>query len=184
MPGALLLSGGLVALLLAIGQGEVWGWSSPAIVALLVGGGVLIAAWGVQQLRARMPLVDLRLLRHRTVLTADASAFLLGIAMYVNLTVVTTFVQVPPSNGFGFGATVLTAGFCLVPLSITSLIASRLLPTATRLLGPRAVLPAGCLVVAAASAFFALEHARCGRRSPRWRSSAWVSASRSPRSPA
>lgn len=158
VPGALLLSGGLVALLLAIGQGEVWGWSSPAIVALLVGGGVLIAAWAVQQLRARMPLVDLRLLRHRTVLTADASAFMLGIAMYVNLTVVTTFVQVPSSNGFGFSATVLTAGFCLVPLSITSLSASRLLPTATRLLGPRAVLPAGCLVVAAASAFFALEH--------------------------
>jgi predicted MFS family arabinose efflux permease len=158
VPGALLLSGGLIAVLLAIGQGEVWGWGATSILILFAGGAILIVVWAAQQLRARAPLVELRLLRHRTVLTADASAFLLGIAMYVNLTVVTTFVQVPSSHGYGFGATVLTAGLCLTPFSVTSLFASRLLPAATRVLGPRGVLPAGCLVVASASSFFALEH--------------------------
>jgi MFS family permease len=156
--GAALLSGGLIALLLAVGQGERWGWGSATILALLAAAAVLLCAWVVQQSRAAHPLVELRLLRRRAVLTADASAFVLGAAMYLYLSVVTAFVQAPPGAGYGFGASVLTAGLCLVPFSITSLIASRLLPAATRLLGPRGVLPVGCLVVAGAGAFFALAH--------------------------
>jgi predicted MFS family arabinose efflux permease len=158
VPGAVLLSGGLVALLLAIGQGTRWGWRSGTIVALLLGAAILLAVWVAQQVRAAAPLIELRLLRHRAVLTADASAFFLGVAMYVNLSVVTAFVQTPRATGYGFGASVLTAGLCLVPFSITSLIASRLLPAASRLLGPRGVLPFGCVVVASASGFFALAH--------------------------
>ena len=67
------------------------------------------------------PLVDLRQLRHRAVLGADVAAILLGIALYMFLTVVTEFVQTPCAEGFGFGATTLVAGLCLVPFSITSL---------------------------------------------------------------
>jgi len=156
--GGALLTGGLVALLLAIGQGESWGWTSPAILLLAVVAATLLPAWVAHQLRTRAPLVELRLLRHRAVMTADASAFLLGVAMYVYLTIITAFVQVPESLGFGFGASALTAGLCLVPLSATSLGASRLLPAATRLLGSRSVLPVGCLLVAAAGTFFAVEH--------------------------
>jgi MFS family permease len=158
LPGALLLSTGLIALLLAIGQGEAWGWTSTAVLALLVAAVALIAVWVVQQLHAESPLVELRLVRHRAVLTADASAFLLGIAMYMTLTTVTALVQVPRATGYGFSASVLTAGLCLVPFSVTSLLASRLLPAMTRLLGPRGVLPVGCLVGGVAGAFYALSH--------------------------
>jgi MFS family permease len=158
VPGALVLSAGLVALLLAIGQGEAWGWSSSRVVALVVVAAVLLVAWVPLQLRSAAPLIELRLLRHRAVLTADASAFVLGAAMYLNLSVVTAFVQAPAAGGYGFDASVLTAGLCLVPFSITSLIASRALPLAARVLGPRGVLPFGCLVVAAAGALFALAH--------------------------
>jgi MFS family permease len=105
-----------------------------------------------------VPLIELRLLRHRAVLTADASAFVLGAAMYMNLSAVTALVQVPTGNGYGFGASVLTAGLCLVPFSVTSLLASRLLPAATRTLGETGVLPIGCLVVALAAGLFALFH--------------------------
>ncbi|MCW2993114.1 MAG: transporter [Conexibacter sp.] len=156
--GALLLSTGLIALLLAIGQGTAWGWGSTRIVALLIVAAVLIVAWAPLQLRTTNPLIELRLLRHPAVLTADASAFVLGAAMYIDLSVVTAFVQTPRSTGYGFGASVLTAGLCLVPFSITSLLASRALPLATRVLGPRGVLPVGCLTVAAAGALFALGH--------------------------
>ncbi len=78
--------------------------------------------------------------------------------MYLFLSTMTAFVQVPTGAGFGFGGTVLTAGLCLVPFSITTLAASRTLPWATRVLTPRGVLPTGCLIVAAGGAFFALEH--------------------------
>ncbi|MDX6700274.1 MAG: hypothetical protein QOF26_500 [Baekduia sp.] len=156
--GALLLSAGLVALLLAVGQGAAWGWGSARIVALLAGAVVVLVGWVPLQLRAAAPLIDLRLLRHRAVLTADASAFVLGMAMYIDLSVVTALVQAPRSSGYGFGASVLTAGLCLVPFSVMSLLASRTLPLATRVLGPRGVLPVGCLVIGAAGAFFALDH--------------------------
>ncbi|HTI35466.1 MAG TPA: MFS transporter [Miltoncostaea sp.] len=156
--GAVLLSVGLVALLLAIGQGESWGWTSAAILALLAVAVVVIAAWAVVQLHVRTPLVDIRLLRHPAVLTANVSAFVLGAAMYLFLSSITAFVQVPVDTGFGLGGSVLTAGLCLVPFSFTSLAASRTLPWAARVLTPRGVLPTGCLIVAGAGVFFALEH--------------------------
>lgn len=156
--GAVLVSGGLIALLLAIGQGANWGWGSLGIVGLLVVAAVLLAAWVPQQLGAASPLVELRLLRYRSVFTADVCAFVLGAALYMILSVVTAFVQAPSSSGYGFGASASTAGLCLVPFSVTSLLASRMLPTATRLLGPRGVLPFGCTAVAGAAVFFALTH--------------------------
>ena len=140
------------------GEGEQWGWGSVRILVLLVAAAIVLGLWAPSQLRAAHPLVDLRQLRHRAVLTADAAALVLGVAMYINLSAVTAFVQAPASDGYGFDASVLTAGLCLVPFSIATLIASRFLPLANRVLGPRGVLPAGCLIVSAAGAFFALDH--------------------------
>jgi MFS family permease len=156
--GAVLLSGGLVALLLAIGQGEAWGWTSPVVLSLAAVAAVAIAAWVAVQLRVDTPLVEVRLLRRPAVLTANVAAFLLGAAMYLFLSTVTALVQVPAGTGFGVAGTVLTAGLCLVPFSITTLAASRTLPWASRVLTPRGVLPTGCLIVAAAGAFLAVEH--------------------------
>jgi hypothetical protein len=101
--------------------------------------------------------VELRELRHRAVLTADLAAIVLGVAMYVFLTLVTEFVEVPSSD-YGFGASTLLAGLCLLPFSLTSLAASRTMPTLMRRFGISAVLVGGTLVVAVAGAFFALEH--------------------------
>jgi predicted MFS family arabinose efflux permease len=156
--GALLVSVGLVALLLAIGQGNAWGWASARVLALFAAAVVVLAAWVVQQLRSSRPLVELRLLRRRAVLTGDVSALVLGIAMYMYLSLVTDFVQTSPRAGYGFGASVLVAGLCLVPFSILSLAASRSVPALSRRIGSRAIIPLGALAVAAAGAFFALVH--------------------------
>jgi MFS family permease len=158
LPGALLLAAGLTALLLAIAEGKAWGWGSTAILGLLVTGAVVLAAWVVQQLHARAPLVQLRLLGHPAVLTGNGCAIVLGVAMYMYLSGVTEYVQTPAAAGYGFSASVVVAGLCLVPLSILSVSASRALPWLTRLVGPRALLPLGSLVVAAGGAFFAVFH--------------------------
>jgi predicted MFS family arabinose efflux permease len=158
IPGALLLTAGLLSLLLAIAEGNVWRWTSPAVVGLLVIAAVVLAAWVLQQLHARAPLVELRLLRNPAVLTGNGCAMVLGVAMYTYLSGVTEYVQTPRANGYGFSASVVEAGLCLVPLSIASLAASRALPWLNRLVGPRAVLPLGSLIVAVAGAFFAVFH--------------------------
>jgi MFS family permease len=156
--GALLLTAGLVALLLAIAEGNVWRWGSPVIVGLLVASVVLLGGWVLQQLRTAAPLVELRLLRNPAVLTGNGCATVLGVAMYTYLSCVTEYVQTPRANGYGFSSSVVQAGLCLVPLSICSLLASRALPWLTELVGQRAVLPLGSLVVAVAGAFFAVFH--------------------------
>ncbi len=158
LTGAVLVAIGLVALLLAIGEGNGWGWSSAPVLGLLGVAIVTLAAWVVQQLRTASPLVELRLLRHRAVLTADTTAVILGIAMYMYLTLVTEFVQTSPDVGYGFGSSAVVAGLCLVPFSILSLLASRTVPELSRRIGLRALIPLGALCVAAAGAFFALVH--------------------------
>jgi MFS family permease len=156
--GAILLTAVLVAILLAVAEGADWGWGSPAVLGLLAGGIVLLVVWVKQQLRTAYPLVELRLLRHPGVLAGDASAAVLGIAMYMALTGVTEFAQLPSSGGYGFSASVVVAGLILIPLSVFMLAGSRVLPALLRLFGVRTLLTVGCGVVAAGSAFFALWH--------------------------
>jgi MFS family permease len=158
IPGAMLGSAGLVALLVGIGQGEEWGWgSAPTLVAFGLAL-VLLSAWVRLQLRVAVPLVELRLLSHRAVLGGDGAALLIAIALYMFLTVVTGFVQAPPALGFGFGGSTLTAGLVLVPFSILSLAATRLMWKLAPLIGTRAVVVVGAAVIGVGGVFFALGH--------------------------
>ncbi|MBS1676568.1 MAG: MFS transporter [Actinobacteria bacterium] len=156
--GAALGSIAVVALMVGIGQGHEWGWTSAATVGCFAVAAVTLMLWIRHQLRIPEPLVDLTQLRHRAVLGADVSAGLLGVAMYMFLTVITEFVQTPSAEGFGFGASTLIAGLCLVPFSITSLLGSRLMTATLRRSGFRAALGIGGLAITAAGVFFALVH--------------------------
>jgi MFS family permease len=156
LPGAATLTLGLGALLIAIAEGSGWGWGSTQTLGLFVLAVVFLAIWGVVQLRAAAPLVDLRLARHPAVLSADVCAAIVGIAMYMYLSGVSEFVQAPSSLGYGFGASVVVAGLCLVPFSVVGMIGARLLPVSTRLVGERNLLPAGCLMVAAGGLVWAI----------------------------
>jgi MFS family permease len=151
--GAAIIGVGLVALLVALDKGADWGWSSARVPTLIVFGLVMLAAWARHELRVEEPLVDLRLVRHRAVLTANVSGLLLGVTMYLSMVNITQLVQM---QGFGFGATVFVAGLTLVPLSVLSSSVSRTLPALVRRFGIRPIIPAGAVAVAIAALFFAL----------------------------
>jgi MFS family permease len=151
--GALLIGSGLLALLIALEKGAGWGWGSTDTLVLLVVAAVVLSAWVWWELRFREPLVDLRLLRHPGVLTANVAGLMIGIAMYMSIVVISQIVQL---DGFGFGASVFVSGLTLVPLSVTSLLASRTLPAIEARLGARAILPAGSIAIAVAVVFFAV----------------------------
>jgi MFS family permease len=76
--------------------------------------------------------------------------------MYMYLSGVSEFVQAPSALGYGFDASVVVAGLCLVPFSVVGLAGARMLPLSIRLVGARNLLPVGCLVVAAGGLVFAL----------------------------
>jgi MFS family permease len=156
--GAGVLTIALVALVLAISEGERWGWGSTRILGLFVVAIVAFSIWIPQQLRQPWPLVNLRLLRHRSVLTANLAGIILGVALYMYLSLVTELIQQPTSLGYGLGASSLLAGFTLLPFSLVSLAVSRTLGPVRRRLSDSAILVIGSLLIAAGGAFFALVH--------------------------
>ena len=114
--GAVLLGAGIAGLLLVLAQGPAWGWTSAATLAGAVVSVALLAAWAGWELRARHPLIELRLLGRRTVLASLA----------------VRFAQTPPAAGYGLGAPVVVAAAMLAPFSLASFAASRLAARATR----------------------------------------------------
>ncbi len=74
-----MLGAGIAGLLLVLTEGPVWGWASAATLASGVISAALLAAWAAWELRARHPLIELRLLRRRPVLAANLSVFLIAV---------------------------------------------------------------------------------------------------------
>jgi MFS family permease len=155
LPGAGIVGIGLVSLLVALDKAADWGWGSTRVIVMIAVGIVVLALWALYELRAAHPLVDLRLMRRRPVLTANVSGLLLGVVMYVSMVGITEFVQLP---GIGLGKSIFVAGLTLVPLSVLSASVSRSLPWVTARVGLRLVIPFGSLMVSAASVFFAFDH--------------------------
>jgi MFS family permease len=159
-PGAILLGAALGGLLLALSEAEVWGWHSPRLLVLAGISVLLLGAWAVHELRTAQPLVDLRLTKDPSVLTAHVTALVAGVGMYLLLSLVTRFVQTPRTAGYGFGASVAVTGLVLLPFSLASVAAGRVVPLLARRTTSAVVLPLGCLISLAAASAFALAHDR------------------------
>jgi hypothetical protein len=108
---------------------------------------------GVWELRVRWPLIELRLLRHRPVLAANLTAFLVAVGFYPLGSLVVRFVQTPDSAGYGFGASVLVAGLMLTPFSLASFAASKVASRASRRASPELIVVAGCIAPIASMVF-------------------------------
>ena len=150
--GAVLIGGGLIALLLALEKGTDWGWGSGRTLVLLVVAVVLLAAWTLNELRVPAPLVELRLVRRPAVLTANVTGLVLGMAMYLGISLITQVTQLAS----GLDETVFVAGLALLPLSAASTFSSRLLPAVQRRVGRRATIPMGAVTIAAGMVLYAL----------------------------
>ena len=116
---AILLSAWLVALLVAVSEASLWGWGSSKVIGLLVGSVVLGALWFRSEIRAEHPLIDMRMMRTPAVWTVNLVALLFGIGMYATFAFLPEFLQTPPSNGYGFGASITMSGLMLLPMTVT-----------------------------------------------------------------
>jgi MFS family permease len=156
--GAGLLSLAVIGVSVVLSEGGAWGWASARSLGVIAASVVLLAAWIPFELHSADPLVDLRQVRNRSVLTADVSGFLISIAMYLLLPVIVEFVQIPRSAGYGFAASLVVSGLVLIPLSAASYVATRFLVPYERRFGHRTMIPLGSVVFAIAATFFAVEH--------------------------
>jgi EmrB/QacA subfamily drug resistance transporter len=124
--GGALLSGTLLALLLAVSEGNTWGWTSGGVIGLFTAAIVLGVVWGRWEWRVTDPLVDLRLMRQRAVWTTNVVTFAIGFAMFGSFVLIPQLVQTPPVAGYGFAASVTASGLFLLPSSLVMLVAAPL----------------------------------------------------------
>jgi EmrB/QacA subfamily drug resistance transporter len=164
--GASLLSGGLVAMLVALTEGEAWGWTSARTLLLFAVAAVLLVAWALAELQVPDPMVDMRMLAIRQVLFTNLTALVAGFAMFGTFVLVPNFVEIPHGLPaavqrmvhFGFDASVTKAGLYLLPSSFALLFAGPIAGLIGRRVSSKWPLAAGLALVSLAAASLAAFH--------------------------
>ena len=160
--GALLLCSGTLGFLLAVSQGEHWGWAAPRTLATGLGGLALVVAWvawsGRRTRRGLQPLVDLSLALRPGVRTPNAVTVAVGVGLYGMFSLTVLLVQSDGSAGFGLDAGLAASGLVLVPYAVASIAANRIALTVARRIGTRPLLPLGCLVFGSGLLLLACAH--------------------------
>jgi EmrB/QacA subfamily drug resistance transporter len=156
--GAVLLSGALGALLLGVSEGNTWGWGSAGVLGLFAAAIVLTFVWGAWEWRTVDPLVDLRLMRRRPVLTTNITALAIGFAMFGSFVLIPQLVQTPSRAGYGFGATVTASGLFLLPSALVMLFAGPISGRLGTRYGSKLPLALGAVFAAAGYFWLAFLH--------------------------
>jgi EmrB/QacA subfamily drug resistance transporter len=119
-PGVITVGGGLAAIVIALVEGKVWGWTSVATVGLVATGlGLLIAFWLIEH-HVRWPIVEFDLFRNGPYLGASAAGFCL-VGCYWAL----MFLQ-PQYLQTDVGHSALEAGLLILPVTAPMIVISPL----------------------------------------------------------
>ncbi|MGI6873393.1 MFS transporter [Amycolatopsis sp. 3B14] len=159
-PGAVLLGLGGAALVFGLGEGPEWGWGSPAVLGLLIGGVVCFAAWLWWDRSFPEPLINLPLLRSRPMWTT----LLLGASVYAATGIVSSIV---PSmlqtarevgGGYGFGSDAIGVAYFLSPLGAAMVVAGFLCGAKAARWGIRTPMITGAVLLAGSALGLAIWH--------------------------
>jgi EmrB/QacA subfamily drug resistance transporter len=143
--GAVLIGITLFSLLLALVEGEDWGWGSPAVLGLLAVFAFVGTGFVVTELRVRQPMFDLGLFAIRAFSAGNVSLLIAFIALFVATFLMPFFLQ----RGQDFSA--LQAGLLLTPLSLTTLVVSPLSGALSDKIGSRVLSTSGLAIMALGS---------------------------------
>ncbi|NKY51563.1 MFS transporter [Nocardia vermiculata] len=158
--GALLLSGGLAGVLVAISFGPQWGWTAPSTLGTLIGGAVLLGFWLVSARRVREPLIDLPVLCSRPVaLTTIGAGACYGAGVVFSL-VLPLMCMTPSTLGLGYGFGVTAQGFSIfqAPFGAATLVGGIVVGLCARRVPLRSLMAAGLLIEVLAAALAAGVH--------------------------
>jgi EmrB/QacA subfamily drug resistance transporter len=138
VPGAVLATGGLIALVYALVKGNDYGWTSARTLLMLGLAVGLLAAFVVVQRRVRDPLVDFRLFRSRSLLGADLGALFVGAGLFAVFFFLILWMQQvhgysPLRAGFAF---LPMTGFIVVGAAISSQLLARIGARPLLIVGP------------------------------------------------
>jgi EmrB/QacA subfamily drug resistance transporter len=147
--GAVLGTGGLLALVLGVIRAEPLGWAATEVVALLAGAAVLFVAFFAVESRSAAPLVPLRLFRSRGMQTASAALALNGGAFLAMFFLTAIFLQQVR------GDSALDAGLHFLPMGFAAIIGAAGASTLVTRIGTRPVHLGGAVTSVAGLALLA-----------------------------
>lgn len=145
--GAAGLSAGLSGLLVAIAQGNAWGWTSPATLGFGIGGILVLVAWGAFELRLANPVVDLRVAARPTILMTNLASVALGFAFFSSAVLFPQILELPTSTGVGLGLSLLAMGLVLAPAGLVQIAMAPVAARMNNTVGGRATLVTSAIII-------------------------------------
>jgi EmrB/QacA subfamily drug resistance transporter len=139
--GAVLVTSGLTALVLAITQGNEWGWSSGRTLGVFALSAALLVGFVVWENRVAEPLMRFGLLRTKTVLGANVAGFILGTALFSMFLMLTLYMQ----QVLGYSA--MKTGVAYLAVAGTSIIWANVAAAMVTRVGVRPLIAGGMAVL-------------------------------------
>jgi len=130
-PGIITLSAAMFCLVLAIIQGNDWGWSSTPILSLFGGAVLATILFFVVELKVKEPIIDFSLFKIGSFTSASFAMFVFGIAIQgAFLILVLYFI-------YAQGYTQLNAAYAILPIPVASFIVSAFSGAFSQKINPR-----------------------------------------------
>ena len=148
VPGAVLVTGGLVTLVYAITQANEYGWGSVETLGLFAGSAVLLAAFLAWEARTSEPLMPFSIYRLRTVVGANVAGLILGTALFAMFLMLTLYMQ----QVLGYSA--MKTGVAYLAVAGTAIVWSALAAQLVTRVGVKPVLVAGMVLLSAGLLYF------------------------------
>ena len=148
VPGAALVTGGLVTLVYAITQANNYGWSSLATIGLFAASIALLAAFVVWEQRTAEPLMRFGILRLRTVSGANVAGLVLGTALFGMFLMLTLYMQ----QVLHYSA--MKTGVAYLAVAATAIVWSAVAAQLVTRVGVKPVLVAGMTALSAGLLYF------------------------------
>jgi EmrB/QacA subfamily drug resistance transporter len=143
VPGVLVASSGLFALVYGFSNAEMDGWTAPLTIGMLAYGVVAAVLFVALERRVASPLLPLRVVNDRNRGAAFLAVSIAGVAMFATFLFLTYYLQ----QGLGFSP--IESGLAFLPLvvaifAVAPAAATKLLPR----VGPRPLVPSGMAIAA------------------------------------
>jgi EmrB/QacA subfamily drug resistance transporter len=148
VPGAALVTGGLVALVFAITQANDYGWASAATIGVFALSAVLLAGFLAWETRVKDPLMTFSIFRLRTLTGANVAGLILGTATFSMFLMLTLYMQ----QVLGYSA--MRTGVAYLAVAGTAIFWSFLAANLVTRVGVKPVLVAGMTFLTAGVAYF------------------------------